>query len=127
MSGSEEFQKTFWMSIKGAEFTVLSGSTKDDLVNQLNALGQDMGFTGVSTGGSIGAGLSGSAAVTNGAIYVLNEEYGTTDTFDLTFVDGATGAQASLDRDCRSKHASIHLYAYWCCWRYPQPAATKSH
>jgi flagellin len=81
MSGNEQFQKSFTISIKGAQLTIASGTTKSVFIQQLNALGQQAGFTASMTG----AGLTGNIVLTN-------NDFGSTPVLNFQFVSGASGA-----------------------------------
>ena len=89
MSGTDEFLNAITFQVNGQDVNVVSGSTKDDLINTLNAVGQEAGFSVVLSGATSGAG------VTTGNIVLINRDFGTTSQIDFQFVSSAnTGAQA---------------------------------
>jgi flagellin len=101
MSGSEQFQKTFTISIKGAELTVVSGTTKSIFLQQLSALGQQAGFTANMTG----AGLTGN-------IILTNTEFGADPKLNFAFVGGASGATTLSGADVAGVNAEATILFY---------------
>ena len=89
MLGTDSFQSAMSVKVNGATVSVISGQTKNDLLNSLNALGKSSGYTAVFSGSQAG-GVAGS-----GNIILINDQYGTTSTLSFEFVSSAlTGAQS---------------------------------
>ncbi len=78
-AASGEVKTTFTLSINGVKMTVASGSTRDQLVQQLNAVGQSVGFTATQNTGT-------------NAIQLRSTNYGQSFDFDVQYVSGASGA-----------------------------------
>ena len=89
MNGVDEFQAAFSVKVNGATVSVISGQTKNDLLNSLNALGKSGGYTAVYSTTTTGA-VAGS-----GNIVLINDQYGTTSSLSFEFVSSAlTGGQS---------------------------------
>lgn len=82
MSGNEQFQKAFTVSIMGSSITVASGTTKSQFLQQLNSIGKSAGFSASLTG------TTGTGAVTLTATKFGREQF-----FNLQFIAGSSGAQ----------------------------------
>jgi len=83
MSGTTQFEKSFSISVMGNTVNVVSGSTKKNLFDQLNAIGKTLGFIASTTGSTSGL---------EGDITLTAKNVGGSTTFDFQFVGGATGA-----------------------------------
>jgi flagellin len=101
-SGSDVIDKTFTMSVNGAELTVTSGTTKSQWIQQLNAIGDKVGFSATATTGTAGS----------GNITLRAREYGSTFDFDVQFVSGATGASTLAVAETSGVDATATLYLY---------------
>jgi len=82
MISTDQFQKSFSFSVGGTTVAVTSGSTKKNLVDQLNAIGKNLGFVATTTG----------TALLSGSITLTAKVAGTGTTFDFAFVGGYSGA-----------------------------------
>jgi flagellin len=94
-------QSAFSMSINGANLTVSSGTTKAQFLQQLNAVGSQVGFT-VSVSGAAGSGNLNFTAT----------NYGSSFTFDVQFVSGASGASTMVNTANVGLDATATLYLY---------------
>ena len=83
-SGSDIAQKAFTLSINGAQIAIASGTSKNQFIQQINAVGSTVGFTAFNTGSETLSGL--------GNITLKMGAYGSFAAFDIQFVSGATGA-----------------------------------
>ena len=83
-TGADLVNKAFTISINGAQIAVASGTTKNQFLQQINALGDKAGFTAFATGAATASGL--------GNVSLKMSAYGSFNTFDVQFVSGATGA-----------------------------------
>ena len=100
MSGSHIFNKAFVMAINGVQVSVASGTTKNDLINQLNPVGKSLGFSAIVSSAAAGGTAAATAGITSGAanqastgaIVLINKGYGSSSSFTFSFVSGATGA-----------------------------------
>ena len=100
MSGSFIFNKAFVMAINGVQISVASGTTKNDLINQMNTVGKNLGFTAIVSSAAAGGTAAATAGITSGAanqastgaIVLVNKAYGSATSFNFSFVSGATGA-----------------------------------
>ncbi len=101
-SGSDTVEKTFTMSINGAELTVSSGTTKNQFVQQLNAIGDKVGFTATASTGGSGS----------GDITLRARDFGSTFDFDVQFVSGATGASTLAVAETSGVDSTATLYLY---------------
>ena len=99
MSGSHEFQESFTISVLGAEINVASGTTKDQFVQQLNAVGQSVGFTAQVTGST-------------GDITLTASAYGADIELDAQFVSGASGGTTVTFTETAGTDATADLYIY---------------
>jgi len=103
-SGTETVQKGFSLSINGSLLTVASGTTKNQLVQQINAIGAKVGFTATLTGAS--------ALSTLGNINLQSTEYGSQTTFNVQFVSGGTGASTVSAAQNAGANMAATLYLY---------------
>ncbi|MFW5828707.1 MAG: flagellin [Planctomycetota bacterium] len=100
-SGSEVVQKSFTVSVNGAELSVSSGTTKNQFIQQLNAVGDKVGFTATVTGaGGVGD------------ITLTAKDYGTSFDFDVQFVSGASGASNLANTETAGTASTATLYLY---------------
>ncbi|NRA39887.1 MAG: hypothetical protein HRU15_17225 [Planctomycetes bacterium] len=99
MSGSHEFQESFSISIMGAEVDVASGTTKDQLIQQLNAVGSSVGFSASVTGAE-------------GDITLTATDYGADITIDGQFASGASGATTLTYVATVGVDAAATMYLY---------------
>ena len=83
-SGADIAQKGFTLSINGAQIAIASGTSKNQFIQQINAVGATVGFTAFNTGAETSSGL--------GNITLKMGAYGSFAAFDIQFVSGATGA-----------------------------------
>ena len=91
-SGSDQIKKAFSISINGAILNVASGTTKNQFVQQLNAVGGKVGFSANISGGT-----------QTGDINLVAKDYGRSFVFNVQFISGATGASTlSATRSSRS-------------------------
>ena len=81
--GTETSQKGFTLSINGATVAVASGTTKAQFIQQLNAIGSQVGFSAAALTG---------AALASGAVTLAANNYGSQFVFDIQYVGGASGA-----------------------------------
>lgn len=106
LSGSAVVQKSFSISINGAKIDVASGSTKAQFIQQLNAVGQTLGFvaiasiTGVTAGGWTGT-------TTLKAV-----EFGSQFVFNLQYLSGGTGASTATATNTAGQNAAGTLLLY---------------
>ncbi len=100
-SGSDQIQKGFTISVNGANLSVASGTTKNQFLQQLNSLGEKVGFTAQYESGA-----------TTGNILLVNREYGAMFSFDVQFVSGASGASAISTANTAGVNAAATLYLY---------------
>ncbi len=84
---SDQFLKGFTFSIMGANVSVVSGSTKKNLVDNLNAVGRSLGFT---------AQISGTVGTMSGNVVLVAKDVGGQVAFDYAFVSGFSGATAMV-------------------------------
>ncbi len=104
-TGSDIANKAFTLSINGATIAVSSGTTKSQFIQQLNALGNKVGFVAFQTGSEGGSGL--------GNITLKSQDYGSQFAFDVQFVAGATGASTvSTANNVAGVNAAATLYLY---------------
>ena len=82
-ANTDQVQTGFKMSINGASLDIASGTTKSQLIQQLNAIGQQVGFS---------ASLITGTAVGSGDIRLIARDFGSSFSFDVQYVNGATGA-----------------------------------
>ena len=97
-AGTDLVQGTFTLSVNGAKMTVSSGSTLNQMVQQLNALGQSVGFTAVRNATS--------------GISLTARDYGTAFDFDLQYVNGVSGASVLNDSETLGTDPTATLYLY---------------
>ena len=102
MSGSHEFQESFSISVMGATIDVASGTTKDQLIQQLNAVGQSLGFTAAVTDG----------VSSSGDIVITASSFGADITLDAQFVSGASGGTTLTFGETAGQDATATLYIY---------------
>ncbi|NRA37773.1 MAG: hypothetical protein HRU15_06515, partial [Planctomycetes bacterium] len=101
MSGNHEFQSSFSISIGGASIDVTSGTTKNQLMQQLNATGNGVGYT---------ASLTGAAGL--GDITLTSKKYGADITLNSQFVVGASGGTTLTFAETAGNDAAGNLYIY---------------
>ncbi|MFM2091437.1 MAG: Flagellin, partial [Planctomycetota bacterium] len=82
-AGGDKVQKGFKISINGATLDIASGTTKSQFIQQLNAIGQQVGFS---------ASLITGSTSDSGDIRLIARDFGSSFSFDVQYVDGATGA-----------------------------------
>lgn len=97
MSGSDKFIATFSVSVAGRTVTVVSGQTKNDFLNLLNAVGSEVGFSAVVVTGAASQVYSGiqtgnNSGVNTGNIALIGDSYGAAYEISYSFVGGASGA-----------------------------------
>jgi len=105
-TGADLVQKAFSISINGGRLDVASGTTKNQFLQQVNALGQKLGFTAFATGANAASGL--------GNITLKSDAYGSQAVFDIQFVSGATGASTSTSTNVVAgvnMAATLYLYS----------------
>jgi flagellin len=100
-TGTDQVRTTFTMSVNGATITVTSGTTKNQFLQQLNALGNSVGFTAATTGAG---GL--------GDLVLTAQEFGRSFDFDVQFVSGATGASTLTSNETAGIDAAATLFLY---------------
>ncbi len=100
-AGGNLVKKSFTLSVNGALLNVASGTTKNQFVQQLNAIGAKVGFTAATTG----AGSSGNVKLTA-------KDFGRSFTFNVQFVSGASGASALAQTTVAGVDAKATLYLY---------------
>ena len=100
-SGSDKVQSSFTISVNGATIAISSGTTKSQVVQQLNALGQKIGFTASVTG-----------AGGDGDITLTARDYGRSFDFDIQFVAGGTGASTLAVNETSGVDTAATLYLY---------------
>ncbi|MFM2090526.1 MAG: Phase flagellin [Planctomycetota bacterium] len=95
--------ESFRISINGANIDIASGTTKDQVVQQLNALGNRLGFTASVTG----AGASGNIRLTA-------KDYGSAFEFDIQFVssNGPDASSLAVTQVASGTDAAATLYLY---------------
>jgi flagellin len=103
VSGSATVQKSFSISINGATLNVQSGTTKNQFIQQLNALGSQVGFTAVATA---------TGATMTGALTLTANDYGSTFSFDVQYVSGTSGASTMVATATNGLDAKATLYLY---------------
>ena len=79
--GADQIQKGFSLQINGANLSISSGTTKNQFIQQLNAIGSKVGFTATVTG------TGGSGDIT-----LTSTQFGRGGNVAVQFVSGATGA-----------------------------------
>ncbi|HYE06098.1 MAG TPA: hypothetical protein VEL07_11355, partial [Planctomycetota bacterium] len=97
---NDEFQKGFTFSVMGANVTVVSGSTKKNLIDNLNALGASLGFT---------AQTSGNVSVMSGNVVLVAKDVGGQVAFDYAFVSGFSGATAMVAAETSGEDYTANL------------------
>ena len=105
-SGTEVAQKAFTMSINGAQVAIASGTSKNQFLQQVNAIGAKVGFTAFVTGADSGS--------TNGNLTLKALAYGSFAAFDVQFVSGATGASTLATANSvpgLDEAASLYIYS----------------
>jgi flagellin len=103
-TGTDVVQRAFSISINGSQLTIASGSTKNQLVQQINAVGAKVGFTATLTGSATGGTL--------GDIVLQSKDYGSQTTFNVQFVSGATGASTVTAAQTAGVDMAATLYLY---------------
>jgi flagellin len=103
-TGTDVVQRAFSISINGSQLTIASGSTKNQLVQQINAIGAKVGFTATLTGSATGGTL--------GDIVLQAKDYGAQTTFNVQFVSGATGASTVSAAQTAGVDMAATLYLY---------------
>ncbi len=103
--GDDVAQDTFTLAVNGATITVTSGQTKNQFLQQLNALGQRVGFTAYASGSVTGAAGS-------GAFLLTARDFGSSTTFNAQFVSGASGASSLASTLTVGLDAKATLYLY---------------
>jgi flagellin len=101
--GSDLIKKSFTLSVNGAQVNVASGTTKNQFVQQLNAIGSKVGFTAATTGASLTA---------SGNVQLTANDYGRSFTFNIQFVSGASGASALAQTKVVGKDSKATLFLY---------------
>jgi flagellin len=94
-------QKSFSLSINGATLNVQSGTTKNQFIQQLNAIGSQVGFTAAVTGAS-----------SSGSVNLTATDYGSTFQFNIQYVSGGTGAATMTATNTVGTDATATLYLY---------------
>ena len=103
-TGTDTVQKAFALSINGSTLSVASGTTKNQLVQQINAIGAKVGFTATLTGSA--------ANTTLGDIVLQAKDYGTQVTFNVQYVSGGTGASTVSTAQTAGTNMAATLYLY---------------
>jgi flagellin len=103
--GTDVVQKSFTISVNGATVSVSSGTTKNQFIQQLNAVGQKAGFTVYASGSVTGAAASGS-------LVFVSREYGSAYNFNMQFVNGSTGASSIASALTAGVDARANLILY---------------
>jgi flagellin len=98
--GSDLVKKGFQITINGAAIAVASGTTKSQFIQQLNAVGKQIGFTAATTGSA------------SGAVNLKARDFGTSFVFDVQFVSGATGSATMTGVSKTGTNAKAVLYLY---------------
>ena len=99
--GTDVVNKSFSLSVNGATLTVGSGTTKNQVLQQLNAVGKRVGFVASVTG-----------ATGSGDITLTARDFGSSFLFDVQFVAGATGASTLTSTITAGLDATGVLYLY---------------
>ena len=99
--GTDIVQESFTISINGATVAIGSGTTKNQVVQQLNSAGQRVGFTASVTG-----------AAGSGNITLTGRNFGSSFVFDVQFVSGATGASTMTATTTAGVDSKATLYLY---------------
>ena len=100
-NGADQVQAAFTLQINGASLAVSSGTTKNQFIQQLNAIGSKVGFTSSVTG-----------AAGSGNITLTARDYGRAGNVAVQFVSGATGASTITATITEGKDAVATLYIY---------------
>jgi flagellin len=101
--GTAVAAESFRMSVNGANVDIASGTTKDQVIQQLNALGNRLGFTVSVTGTGDGA----------GDINLTARDFGGAFAFDVQFVSSnGTGAATLATTNTSGVDAAGTLYLY---------------
>ena len=80
---TDTVNKGFSLNINGAVLSVSSGTTKGQILQQLNSIGNQIGFTAATEVGSTSG---------EGNITLVARDYGSSFKFDVQYAGGATGA-----------------------------------
>jgi flagellin len=99
--GTDVVNKSFSLSVNGATLTIGSGTTKNQVLQQLNAVGKRVGFVASVTG-----------ATGSGDITLTARDFGSSFIFDVQFVTGATGASTLTSTSSAGLDATGVLYLY---------------
>ncbi len=99
--GTDLVKKSFTMTVNGAAIAVASGTTKSQFIQQLNAVGKQVGFTAAVTGASA-----------SGALTLKARDFGRSFIFDVQFVSGATGASKMTGASAIGNDAKATLFLY---------------
>ena len=100
-ASTDKVQDTFTMSINGVKLTISSGTTRDQMVQQFNAVGKSVGFTAALTG------------LNSGSLVLTAENYGRSFDFDVQYVSGASGASlVNNGTETAGVDAKATLYLY---------------
>ncbi len=86
-SGSAVLQNSFNISINGAKVSFSSGTTKNQMIQQLNSLGRSLGFT--ATNNNTGANGTGNIKLTA-------RDFGSSFAFDVQFVSGSVSGTSTF-------------------------------
>ena len=102
-SGSYAVTESFTLSVNGAKVDISSGTTKNQIVQQLNSLGNRLGFTASIADGD-----------QTGEITLTARDYGSAFSFDVQFVSSnGTGASTlSMTQVDSGVDAEATLYLY---------------
>lgn len=100
--GTDQVQKAFSLQINGANIAISSGTTKNQFVQQLNAIGAKVGFTASITG-----------TTGSGNITLTSRDFGRAGNVAVQFVSGATGASTvgTAITDGNDAIATLYLYS----------------
>jgi flagellin len=101
-SGSAVLQQSFNISINGQTVSFNSGTTKNQIIQQLNSIGQNIGFTAGTVSGT----------KQTGDIKLTARDYGSSFSFDVQFVSGTTGASQLTTASHSGVDLQGKLYLY---------------
>ncbi len=96
LTGSSEFTQSFTLSVGGQELSVASGQIVSDVVNNLNALGKEVGFVVDDT--------------VAGGIVLNYQEYGDSFQVDFSYISGASGASEITSTHADGTNVGATLY-----------------
>ncbi len=100
-AATDVVQRAFTLSVNGAPIAVSSGTTKAQFLQQLNSVGQQVGFVASVTG-----------AVGSGDVTLTSRGYGQSFDFSVQYVAGSSGASTMAVAKTAGLDAKATLFLY---------------